>query len=207
VSDTTSRQRRRASRRSVVDYYEILQVSPRASQDVIQAAYRVLARTFHPDVNPAPAAAEQMRQLNTAYAVLGEPRRRAGYDAERARAASDGAVPHVRHAAHVPPTQSRPQARIHPATSAPPLASSAQFTTRAAVPPRLFVLLTGLALISLLVLLSMWALSAMADDSPPLMHGPADFEQAADSPDNWAQWVPQYARGRSTDSQPMLNGR
>lgn len=69
------------------DLYEVLQVSPRASADVIRAAYHVLARSYHPDVNPGPSAARQMRQLNIAYTVLGDPIKRAEYDAQGAEAA------------------------------------------------------------------------------------------------------------------------
>src|SRR3954447_26120785 len=70
-----------------INLYEVLQVSPRAGQEVIQAAYRALARTCHPDVNAAPDAARQMRQLNAAYGVLSDPERRARYDAMRQRPA------------------------------------------------------------------------------------------------------------------------
>ncbi|HXG26936.1 MAG TPA: J domain-containing protein [Candidatus Binatia bacterium] len=63
------------------DLYRILQVDPGASPLVIQAAYRVLARIFHPDVEGDDA---QMKRINHAWAVLGDPRRRAAYDAERA---------------------------------------------------------------------------------------------------------------------------
>lgn len=65
------------------DYYAILQVSPRAEQVVIEAAYRRLARKYHPDVYSGPDAASRMREMNEAYEVLGDPRRRAEYDAER----------------------------------------------------------------------------------------------------------------------------
>jgi len=61
-------------------HYELLQVSPCADADVIEAAYRQLARKYHPDVNPAPAAADMMIRLNMAYAVLNDPDRRAEYD-------------------------------------------------------------------------------------------------------------------------------
>src|SRR5258708_6410283 len=70
-----------------VNLYEVLQVSPKAGSEVIQAAYRALARTYHPDVNDAPDAARQMRQLNAAYGVLSDPDRRARYDAMRSRPA------------------------------------------------------------------------------------------------------------------------
>jgi len=65
------------------DYYEILQVSPSAEQEVIEAAYRRLARKYHPDVNPDPAAAQRMRLLNEAFEVLADPQKRAEYDARR----------------------------------------------------------------------------------------------------------------------------
>src|SRR5215216_1733963 len=67
-----------------LNLYEVLQVSPKASPEVVQAAYRVLARAYHPDVNDTPHAARMMRQLNAAYRVLGDPERRAKYDAQRA---------------------------------------------------------------------------------------------------------------------------
>jgi curved DNA-binding protein CbpA len=68
--------------RSRNDYYRILQVDPSANPLVIQAAYRVLARIFHPDVQGDDD--EQMKRLNRAWEVLGDPRRRAAYDSERA---------------------------------------------------------------------------------------------------------------------------
>src|SRR5438876_7796533 len=67
-----------------LNLYEVLQVSAKASPEVIQAAYRVLARSYHPDVNASPNAARMMRQLNAAYKVLSDPERRARYDAQRA---------------------------------------------------------------------------------------------------------------------------
>jgi curved DNA-binding protein CbpA len=66
--------------------YHILQVSPGARAEVIQAAYRVLARIYHPDVSAAPDADEQTRRLNAAYDVLSDPVQRASYDALRAEA-------------------------------------------------------------------------------------------------------------------------
>ena len=62
------------------DLYEILQVSPNADPEVIEAAYRRLARKFHPDHNPRSVAAlEHMKRLNAAYAVLKIPVERARY--------------------------------------------------------------------------------------------------------------------------------
>jgi hypothetical protein len=70
----------------------VLQVSPRAHPEVLAAAYRVLARRYHPDTNQAPASAQQMQRLNDAYAVLADPERRAQYDAASVWAARDAAA-------------------------------------------------------------------------------------------------------------------
>lgn len=64
------------------DYYRILQVSRDADPEVIEKAYRVLARKRHPDVRPERADAhDAMIELNEAYAVLSDPVKRAAYDA------------------------------------------------------------------------------------------------------------------------------
>jgi curved DNA-binding protein CbpA len=66
------------------DYYEILQVSPNADEEVIQAAYKRLAFKWHPDRRPGdPAAPERMKLLNAAYAVLSDPQKRRAYDVRR----------------------------------------------------------------------------------------------------------------------------
>jgi DnaJ-domain-containing protein 1 len=77
---------REPRRHERVDLYELLEISPRASLDVIQAAYRVLVRTYHPDLNATAEAASRIRQLNAAYEVLSHPPDRARYDLEVLRA-------------------------------------------------------------------------------------------------------------------------
>jgi DnaJ-domain-containing protein 1 len=62
--------------------YDVLQVGAQADEAIILAAFRVLARTYHPDLNSDPGAPERMRELNAAYRVLSDPRRRAIYDLE-----------------------------------------------------------------------------------------------------------------------------
>jgi hypothetical protein len=69
-----------------IGYYDVLEVSPRATREVIQAAYRTLARASHPDLNPGADAAERMLELNRAYEVLSDPAQRAKYDIQCARA-------------------------------------------------------------------------------------------------------------------------
>jgi len=62
-------------------YYDILEVTPTASQEVIRAAYKSLIQRYHPDRNPGnTAAATRATTLVEAYQVLSDPARRAAYD-------------------------------------------------------------------------------------------------------------------------------
>lgn len=64
------------------DLYRVLQVDPSADPEVIEAAYRRLARKYHPDHNWGDSSAEeQMKRINEAFRVLGKPDLRAAYDA------------------------------------------------------------------------------------------------------------------------------
>ena len=56
------------------DYYKILQVAPDASTEVIQMAYKALAKKYHPDLNPGQeeAAQEKMKDVNEAYEILSD---------------------------------------------------------------------------------------------------------------------------------------
>ncbi|MER3413800.1 MAG: hypothetical protein C4341_06095 [Armatimonadota bacterium] len=64
------------------DYYKTLGLKRDAEVSEVRAAYRRLARSLHPDVNKSPDAGERMSEVNEAYAVLGDPERRAAYDAK-----------------------------------------------------------------------------------------------------------------------------
>ena len=66
---------------SFKDYYSILGVARGASQKEIKAAFRKLARKFHPDVNQGDTKAEaRFKEINEANEVLGDPEKRKRYD-------------------------------------------------------------------------------------------------------------------------------
>jgi len=64
------------------DYYKTLGVSRGADANTIKKAYRNLAMKYHPDRNPGKEkeANEKFKEINEAYAVLGDPEKRGQYD-------------------------------------------------------------------------------------------------------------------------------
>ncbi|GFQ04590.1 chaperone protein dnaj [Phtheirospermum japonicum] len=65
---------------AAADYYSTLGVPKSASSKEIKAAYRKLARQFHPDVNKEPGATEKFKEISSAYEVLSDDKKRALYD-------------------------------------------------------------------------------------------------------------------------------
>ncbi|MBI4952986.1 MAG: DnaJ domain-containing protein [Myxococcales bacterium] len=71
------------------DYYEVLGVPRDADDKAIKAAFRELAKQYHPDRNRAPDAEAKFKQIAEAFAVLSDPDKRARYDRHGFAAVSD----------------------------------------------------------------------------------------------------------------------
>lgn len=72
--------------RPAPDYYAVLQIPHRASQQEIARAYRALMRRHHPDLANGEAAPAELQLVMQAFSVLRDPKRRAAYDREVLRA-------------------------------------------------------------------------------------------------------------------------
>jgi molecular chaperone DnaJ len=76
------------------DYYELLGVARKASQKEIRQAYRKLARKYHPDLNPGDKSAEEkFKQMQEAYDVLSDTKKRQMYDQFGFETPGAGGVP------------------------------------------------------------------------------------------------------------------
>jgi molecular chaperone DnaJ len=65
------------------NYYEILEVNPKADQQTIKQAYRRLVKRFHPDSQGKERDRDRIILINAAYEVLGDPENRLRYDQQR----------------------------------------------------------------------------------------------------------------------------
>jgi hypothetical protein len=79
------------SAEGAVDYYELLQISPKAEPDTIHRVYRFLAARYHPD-NPETGDPERFLALQSAFDTLVDPERRREYDVAR-QDSEDQAIP------------------------------------------------------------------------------------------------------------------
>lgn len=73
---------------SLPDYYEVLQISANADNEMIQRVFRLLAQRYHPD-NTESGNEEVFRSVLQAYRVLSDPEKRAAYDAKYKMARSE----------------------------------------------------------------------------------------------------------------------
>lgn len=106
-----------------LDPYKTLQVDSEAEDEVIQAAYRRLARKYHPDLAETPEAAAKMAAINAAWEMIGDPAARSAYDrakaVDRAAAAASAAQPASASATGAP----RPATPATPPTAPPEVVS------------------------------------------------------------------------------------
>jgi molecular chaperone DnaJ len=62
------------------DYYEVLGISREATKDDLKAAYRRLAKQYHPDVNKETGAEEKFKEVSEAYSILSDDEKRSAYN-------------------------------------------------------------------------------------------------------------------------------
>lgn len=67
------------------NYYQILEVNRKSSDQDIKLNFRKLAKKYHPDMNKEPGAEEKFKDVNEAYAVLSNPEKRKKYDRQVAK--------------------------------------------------------------------------------------------------------------------------
>lgn len=100
------------------DYYAVLGVSSTSDDVVIRAAFKALMLKYHPDTNRGADATQRAAAINEAFSVLGDPQRRAAYDASRAR----GSTPPPPPPPNPPPSPPAPA----PMSEQPPSTSAMQ---------------------------------------------------------------------------------
>ncbi len=145
------------------DYYAVLGVSPRATDEEIDSAFRELAKRWHPDrCRGDDAAAERFKHITAAHDVIGNPQTRAAYDRARA-AGAPVSTPR-------PAPASSKAARSHPAEaprpsdgpsswSEVPTWASPRRPRRARRFHPVLVLTIGIVLLAGGLLLAMWRLT------------------------------------------------
>ncbi len=101
---------------SPVDFYDSLGVTRNATASELQAAYRKLARTYHPDVNKDPEAESRFKDISEAYDVLSNPETRRKYDVFGAdfRRVPDGTDPDAWARAQRPQRERGPRSSAQP---------------------------------------------------------------------------------------------
>lgn len=108
-------------------YYQILGVDSSADADAIKAAYRDLARKFHPDIHPNKAVAEQrFKQIGEAYNILSDPQKKATYDI------AHGFLKPTKPSVKTPPKKDTPENK----NTTPKTAASSDKNIRKKPPPR-----------------------------------------------------------------------
>lgn len=109
------------------NFYSTLGLNSSASASEIRRAYRILARRYHPDLNPGRESEERFKKIAHAYGILGDAEKREAYDRELERAQKFNADAYFetlrknfRSQAARPHPQSRAQRRPSPEPAPPP---------------------------------------------------------------------------------------
>jgi hypothetical protein len=153
------------------DYYQLLGVTPGASVDEIQAAYRRLAKVFHPDLHAGSSiAAARMARLNVAKSVLLDHEARARYDQQRALRRRVVAPVGAAHPARTAPTAPRPPYRA----ATPAYTATARATPRKSGLDRTTGLLL-LVVVPLVGALLLYVGQAVQMAGQPVRASPADL--------------------------------
>ena len=118
-----------------IDPYKILQVDSEAEDEVIQAAYRRLARKYHPDLAASPDAANRMAAINAAWELIGEPAKRVAYDRKRVALATASVQPAGGVDRMQPGSASSASGGGAPTGTRPGSSSSGGGTSSASMPP------------------------------------------------------------------------
>lgn len=66
------------------DYYKILELTPKATEEDIKNSYKRLARKYHPDASASTSSEEKFKEINEAYSTLSDKHKKARYDYDRA---------------------------------------------------------------------------------------------------------------------------
>ncbi|WP_242152570.1 J domain-containing protein [Sphingomonas sp. BAUL-RG-20F-R05-02] len=104
------------------DYYAVLGVSAASDEVVIRAAFKALMLKYHPDTNRSPDATARAAAINEAFSVLGDPERRAAYDASRRERSAPPASP--------PPPPDKPASGAAANSEVPKVAAKAGWGSR-----------------------------------------------------------------------------
>ncbi|MCX7348174.1 MAG: DnaJ domain-containing protein [Alphaproteobacteria bacterium] len=120
---------------TIPDHYAALGIDPTADPDVITAAYRALAKKFHPDTGAAggTASAERFDAIQKAYEVLRSPETRHGYDLELLEATEQELAAHLATKRRV---AVRERAAEQAAAASPPDLDLGDIRPQPAVPPQ-----------------------------------------------------------------------
>ncbi len=162
-------------------HYDNLKVARNAPLEVIRAAYRVLAQRYHPDKNPSPEAQRIMKVINEAYAVLGDPKRRADHDAwideKLSKNQPDAPFPGVNRETSKPYAKTRPAPSQHTTSPSPGEYSTTRPWQESAAMLRPWRRREWLLLLGAAVLIG-WLVTtshapSRANSSPPSTDGPS----------------------------------